>query len=81
MKRNGTATTAPEDGATVYVLAADNIGQYVIPFPVVFRAGGTLAREKSSILLSRDGAHPTMSNDDARCMEKLARRSRLSRPD
>jgi hypothetical protein len=29
--------TAPEEGATVYVLAADNRGQYVIPFPVVFR--------------------------------------------
>ena len=28
--------TAPEEGATVYVLAADNRGQYVIPFPVVF---------------------------------------------
>jgi hypothetical protein len=31
------STTTPEEGATVYVLALDNIGQYVIPFPVVFR--------------------------------------------
>jgi hypothetical protein len=29
--------TVPEEGEIVYVLAADNIGQYVIPFPVVFR--------------------------------------------
>ena len=29
------STTAPEEGA--YVLAMDNLGQYVIPFPVVFR--------------------------------------------
>jgi hypothetical protein len=31
------STTTPEEGATVYVLAADNRGQYVIPFLVVFR--------------------------------------------
>ena len=31
------STTAPEEGATVYVLALDDIGHYVIPFPVVFR--------------------------------------------
>ena len=31
------STTTPEEGATVYVLALDNIGQYEIPFPVVFR--------------------------------------------
>ncbi len=31
------STTAPEEGATVYVLALDNIGKYEIPFPVVFR--------------------------------------------
>ena len=31
------STTTPEVGSTVYVLAADNIGQYLIPFPVVFR--------------------------------------------
>ena len=30
-------TTTPEEGAIVYVLAADNIGQYEIPFQVVFR--------------------------------------------
>ena len=29
-------------------------------------AGGTLAREKSSTLLSRDGAQLAMSNDNAR---------------
>jgi hypothetical protein len=34
--RNGTAQL-PEEGEIVYVLAADNIGQYEIPFPVVFR--------------------------------------------
>jgi hypothetical protein len=28
--------TPPADGAIVYVLAADNRGQYEIPFPVVF---------------------------------------------
>jgi hypothetical protein len=31
------STTAPEEGAVIYVLARDNVGQYVIPFPVVFR--------------------------------------------
>ena len=31
------STTTPEEGTIVYVLAADNIGQYEIPFPVVFR--------------------------------------------
>ena len=34
------STTTPEEGATVYVLAADNRGQYVIPFLVVFRDDG-----------------------------------------
>ena len=32
---NSTAT--PEEGAIVYVLASDNRGRYLIPFPVVFR--------------------------------------------
>jgi hypothetical protein len=31
------STTTPQEGATVYVLALDNIGQYEIPFTVVFR--------------------------------------------
>ena len=31
------STTAPEEGAIVYVLAQDNRGKYVIPFRVVFR--------------------------------------------
>ncbi len=31
------STTAPEEGEIVSVLAQDNIGQYKIPFPVVFR--------------------------------------------
>lgn len=31
------STTTPKEGAIVYVLAADDIGQYVIPFPVLFR--------------------------------------------
>jgi hypothetical protein len=31
------STTVPKEGAIVEVLALDNIGQYVIPFPVVFR--------------------------------------------
>jgi hypothetical protein len=63
-----TSTTTPEEGAIVYVLAADTIGKYEIPFPVVFRsiAGGMLAREKSSTLLSRGGAQQAMLNDDAR---------------
>ena len=62
------STTTPEEGAIVYVLAADDRGQYVIPFPVVFRDDSwwTLAREKSSTPLSRDGAQQAMSNDDAR---------------
>jgi len=30
------STTTPQAGATVYVLALDDIGDYVIPFPVVF---------------------------------------------
>jgi hypothetical protein len=31
------STAPPEEGAIVYVLAADDSGQYMIPFPVVFR--------------------------------------------
>jgi len=31
------STDVPEEGEIVCVLAADNIGQYEIPFPVVFR--------------------------------------------
>jgi hypothetical protein len=31
------STTAPEEGAMVFVLAVDDRGQYAIPFPVVFR--------------------------------------------
>jgi hypothetical protein len=31
------STTAPEEGAIVRVLALDHRGQYLIPFPVVFR--------------------------------------------
>ena len=31
------STTPPKEGAIVYVLAADDIGQYVIPFPLLFR--------------------------------------------
>lgn len=31
------SATAPEEGAIVYVLAEDNQGRYLIPFPVVFR--------------------------------------------
>ena len=31
-------TAAPEDGAIVRVLVSDDGGQYVIPFPVLFRA-------------------------------------------
>jgi hypothetical protein len=30
-------TTAPQEGAIVHVLAMDKRGQYLIPFPVVFR--------------------------------------------
>jgi hypothetical protein len=29
--------TAPEEGAIVRVLGADHRGQYLIPFPVIFR--------------------------------------------
>ena len=68
------STTAPEEGAIVYVLAADNIGQYEIPFQVVFReAGETLAREKSSTLLSWDGAQLTAHAVEAcRLLDVLA---------
>ena len=31
------SATTPEEGAIVYVLASDHIGQYLVPFPVVFR--------------------------------------------
>ena len=31
------SATAPEEGAIVNVLAKDNLGQYSIPFPVLFR--------------------------------------------
>ena len=72
------STTIPEEGAIVYVLAADDRGntrfRSLSSFETI--AGGTLAREKSSILLSRDGGQLRMSNDDARC----SRRSRLLRP-
>ena len=44
------STTTPEEGAIVYVFET--------------KAGETLAREKSSMLLSRDGAQQAMPNDD-----------------
>jgi hypothetical protein len=31
------SATTPEEGAIVYALASDDIGPYLIPFPVVFR--------------------------------------------
>ena len=31
------STTVPEEGTVVYVMAADDLGQYVIPFKVLFR--------------------------------------------
>ena len=61
------STTTPKEGAIVYVLAADDIGQYVIPFPSYFEttAGGMLKRVKSSMLLSRDGAQGMTMRVDA----------------
>ena len=50
------STTTPEEGAIVYVLAADNRGQYAIPFPVVFRD---------------DSWWNAQSNDDAQCIWKI----------
>ncbi len=29
--------TVPEEGSIVHVLAADSRGQYLVPFPVIFR--------------------------------------------
>ena len=56
-------TTAPEEGAIVYVLAKDDRGQYVIPFPVVFRDDSwwNAHTGKSSKHLSQDGVQPTMA--------------------
>lgn len=34
---NWNSTTTPDEGSVVYVLAVDNRGRYLIPFPVVFR--------------------------------------------
>ncbi len=31
------STILPEEGAVVYVLAADHRGRYEVPFPVIFR--------------------------------------------
>ncbi len=36
-KTEWNSETAPEEGAIVHVLAADRRGQYVVPFPVMFR--------------------------------------------
>ena len=60
------STTAPEEGAIVYVLAADNIGQYEIPFQVVFRDDSwwnARTGEELDTFIVGDGAEPTMSND------------------
>ncbi len=37
-EREWNNTEAPEDGAVVRVLVSDQSGEYVIPFPVLFRA-------------------------------------------
>jgi hypothetical protein len=61
------STTAPSEGAIVYVLAEDNRGDTSFHSRSSFEtiAGGTLAREKSLTLLSRDGALPMMLNNAA----------------
>jgi len=60
------STTAPEEGATVYVLALDDIGHYVIPFRSSFEtiAGGTLTPGKNLTLLSRGGARRPLPTVD-----------------
>ena len=68
------STTPPEEGAIVYVLAAETIGGNTrfhsrSSFETI--AGGTLAQEKSLTLLSWGGAQPAMSNDDAQCIWKI----------
>jgi hypothetical protein len=35
--REWNSTDLPEDGAIIYVLAADGLGRYEIPFPVIFQ--------------------------------------------
>jgi hypothetical protein len=54
------STTPPEEGAIVYVLALDQIGQYLVPFPVVLRDDSWWNARIGEEL----GAQPTMSNDD-----------------
>ena len=51
------STTVPEEGAVVYVLAADDHGQYKFHSRWYSEtiAGGTLRRDKSLMFLSRDG--------------------------
>jgi hypothetical protein len=59
------STTAPQEGTIVYVLAADDRGQYAIPFKVVFRDDSWWNARTGEELdaLSRDGDRPTTSTD------------------
>jgi len=69
------STTTPEEDATVYVLALDNIGKYEIPFPVVFRNDSWWnARTGEELDAFIAGWRPAgMSNDNARCILKIWR--------
>ena len=60
------STTAPEEGATVYVLALDDIGHYVFHSRSSFEtiAGGTLTPGKNLTLLSRGGARRPLPTVD-----------------
>jgi len=76
------STTAPEEGAIVYVLAADNRGNTRFHSPSSFE---TIAVERShgeELDAFVAGWRPVaMSTDDARRCIWLARLSQLSRPE
>jgi hypothetical protein len=68
-------SVAAQEGAIVYVLAVDNRGQYVIPFPVVFRDDSwwnARTGEKLDTFIA-GWRPPTMWNDDARCIWNIKR--------
>jgi hypothetical protein len=69
------STTAPEEGAIVYVLAVDDWGQYVIPFPVVFRDDNWLNARTGEELDTFIAGWREPTNYERRYLEKLVGRA------
>ena len=65
--------TTSEEGAIVFVLAVDDWGQYVIPFPVVFRDDSWWnARTREEVDAFIAGWRPA-DNVERRCAGRIAR--------